>query len=397
MLSTRTQLLLDASTTNDGLVKHPWLLALEGGHFFAGMSRAELRLRLLGASCATAPLVADIDHAVLGVPAAKLGLSTPIHPEIRSRGATWVVTNLAADVNHAGLSVPAAELRLPVAVILAVAGSGVAALVAASVGSDVDHPLLCVPRAVLCLAPLDAVHRLCPAARVLASRAVHVDHAVLGVTRAELGFLAAVDAVAGSRRALRVGARPAEEIHHPVLGVTGAEPWVSAGWHTVARSRFAAGLAARVVGAWPLGTDVHHAVLGVCAAELRLRGTARRPEECLRVAEWMLAPSPAANQVYHPILGVPTAKLRPFALLPKQRDLCAGRVAARLLAVEVHHPIARVPSAKLCRFPALGVVTVAGIGGAGRMAALPLHHTTAAVLSRDVVMVTAVVVTGNPR
>lgn len=160
LLSTLSQLLLDA-VTYDGQVDYLRLLALDVDHPFAGMSRAELRLRLSGASCVTAPLVADVDHALLGVPAAEFRLSAPIHAEIRPRGAIWIVTNLAADMNHAFFSVPAAELRLLVGVVLTIAGSGAATGVAASVGSDVDHPVLGVPRAVLCLSPLHAVHRLC--------------------------------------------------------------------------------------------------------------------------------------------------------------------------------------------------------------------------------------------
>lgn len=215
---------------------------------------------------------------------------------------------------------------------------------------------------------------------MLASRAVQIDHVVLGVTRAELGFLAAVDAVASSRRTLGVGARLDEEIHHPVFSVSSAQPWVFATWHTVARSSFAASLVAGIVGACLLEAHVHHAVLEVCATELGLGGTVRRPEVRLRVAEWVLAPSSAANQICHPILGVPTAELRPFPLLPKRWDLGTRRVAACLLAVEIHHAVTRVPGAELCRFPALCVVTVAGIGAASRMAALPLDHTAVSVV-----------------
>lgn len=192
---------------------------------------------------------------------------------------------LPSDVDHASLGVLAAKLRLGAA-IDAELGVLATVSVAAPLAADVNHPVLAVERAVQHLfASANAVGGLLPATLLEALLPADVDHVRLGVLRAEYGDSGAVFPKRRPLHAALVAAGLAAGVDHTSFGVLGAKLRLLSLLLLLLVCESCA-FGTTFVTAHQL-SDVYHIILGVPGAERRFLASfdsIGRPSNAGRVA-----------------------------------------------------------------------------------------------------------------
>lgn len=220
-------------------VSAPPCLAPEVDHASLGVSDAEPWLLvslhgvawLRGAALVVTHLAADVGHPILGMCGAELRpFLAIVQAKARSRRAAGLRAPLGSDVHRALLCVLGAELHCFTAGRPKARSCHAPCTPALLDMGHAYHTLLCVLCTGLPLAAArHAERRVLPAAEGTAPLGGHVDHACLGMPGTELRFSASLRAVARLLRAVGVGAPPLlPNADHAVHGVSRAELWLFA-------------------------------------------------------------------------------------------------------------------------------------------------------------------------